>query len=205
MEAAHQHDRQADDRLAIGMRLSQRGQRDLAQVEVQRAHHAAESAGDLRHLFEVEAHAIGGDASVLQRDGMRIRCEGSAEGEHDLKNLSRCAGEVEVRSTEGEGARSPTEASPADTQVSHGGPQHAHPPFHGDLSRSAGGALRPWDRYPRRNACGTSRSGRAAAAAYTHFFEVNRPPMMRFSFTAASPSFTRLVIPFRIGTPSSVS
>ena len=46
---------------------------------------------------------------------------------------------------------------------------------------------------------------RPAAEHSTHFFEVNRPPMMRFSFTAASPSFTRLVMPFRIGTPSSVS
>ena len=90
MEAAHQHDRQADDRLGVGVRLGQRGQRDLAQVEVERAHHAAERAGDLRHLLEIEAHAIRRDAAVFQRHRVRVAGNGGAESEqgHGVIRLS---------------------------------------------------------------------------------------------------------------------
>ena len=152
MQTAHQHDRQCGDRLAEGPRLGERRQRDLAQIEIQRAHHAAKRAGDRIDLDEVEADAVRGTVPS------------SAPHQGDLPR--RCGGDWSSFAASLRAMRS-------------------NPPMPTELvTRSTNdGSWRPSpsDRCPRRSACGTSRSGPAAAARRHSVFDVNRPPMRRFS------------------------
>jgi hypothetical protein len=79
MQAAQQYNGQSGDRFAVGARLSVRRQRDLEKVELQRPHHAAESARHRIDLDEIEADAIRGDAAFLQRLHQRRLAERSAQ------------------------------------------------------------------------------------------------------------------------------
>ena len=63
------------------MRLSQRCQRDLTQIELQGPHHAAKGAGDDRHFLEFEPDARRRDSTVLEPLDVRIIRQRSVQRE----------------------------------------------------------------------------------------------------------------------------
>ena len=72
VEAAHDEDRQRDERLPVGARDDVGRRRDLADVELQVAHHPAERA-DLRlHRDELGLDALDRDLAGLDRHRMRM-------------------------------------------------------------------------------------------------------------------------------------
>ena len=67
METAHQEDRQRGERDAVLARGEIGGQRHLADVELQRAHHPAKALDQHRDLLELQREARRSDGAVLQR------------------------------------------------------------------------------------------------------------------------------------------
>ena len=75
MKRAHREDGNRGERLAVGARAQVRRHRQLADVEVEVAHHSAKRVDDDRHVFELEVERARLHRPVLERLGVPARRE----------------------------------------------------------------------------------------------------------------------------------